>query len=113
MSKHQLQNLTIGRYENDPEAQGCIRPEDGRWQLVIDCDGYPHLYVEVHADPEEPGGPPLKGLMALDDLLIPDVTVRDLMDGGSFGGRLTPEQEAEAVREYEASRAACPVPCPR
>lgn len=44
---------------------------------------------------------------------IPDVTVRDLMDGGTFGGCLTPEQEAEAFAEYEASRRANPVPCPR
>ncbi len=43
-----MQNIIIGRFESDPEAQGVIRPEDGSWQLVLDKDGIPHLYVRAN-----------------------------------------------------------------
>jgi hypothetical protein len=53
------------------------------------------------------------GMLALDDIIPPGMSIRDLMDGGAFGGSLSPEEEAEAIAEYEASRKANPVPCPR
>jgi hypothetical protein len=106
-----MQNITIGRYDNDPEAQGCIKPEDGRWQLVIDKDGYPHLYVESTL--EEDDGTKVKGMFLVEDMLPEGMTVRDLMDGGCFGGKLSPEEEAEAQLEYEKSRAVSGIPCPR
>jgi hypothetical protein len=105
-----MQNITIGRYDNDPEAQGCIKPEDGRWQLVIDKDGYPHLYVESTI--EEEGGSKVKGMFLLEDMLPDDMTVKDIMEG-AFGGKLSPEEEAEAKLEFERSRAASGIPCPR
>lgn len=106
-----MQNIIIGRYEQDPQAQGVIRPEDGRWQLVLDKDGYPHLYIQVNLD-DVGDGQPGKGLLLIDDLLQ-DMSIRDLMEEGSFGGKLSPEEEEEAYQEYLANRQANPVPCPR
>ena len=106
-----MQNITIGRYDSDPEAQGVIKPEDGRWQLVIDKDGYPHLYVESTL--EEDDGTKVKGMFLVEDMLLEGMTVRDLMDGGCFGGKLSPEEEAKAQLEYERSRAETGIPCPR
>jgi hypothetical protein len=102
-----MQNITIGRFQEDPQAQGVIKPEDGRWQLVLDKDGYPHLYVQVRATDDE--GKPALGMLCLEDML--PVTVRDLMDGGEFGGRLSPEEEADAYAEFQASERL--IPCPR
>lgn len=106
-----MQNITIGRYDSDPEAQGVIKPEDGRWQLVIDKDGYPHLYVESTLENDD--GSTSKGMFLVEDMLPEHLTVRDLMDGGCFGGKLSPEEEALAQAEFEESRAASGIPCPR
>lgn len=105
-----LPNISINRYEDDPTAQGVVRPEDGRWQLVIDRDGYPHLYLQVNVEENEQT---VKGLLCLDDMLPEGLTVRDLMDGGAFGGKLSPEEEEQAQAEYQASRAGTGIPCPR
>jgi len=104
-----MQNITIGRYPEDPQAQGVIKPEDGRWQLVLDREGYPHLYVQINTTDDE--GKPVKGMLALEDMLPDKLTVKDLMDGGEFGGRLSPEEEAKAYAEFQASERL--IPCPR
>lgn len=106
-----MQNITIGRYDKDPQAQGCIQPEDGRWQLVLDKDGYPHLYVQVNIENDD--GTKDKGMLAIEDMLIEKMTVRDLMDGGCFGGQLAPEEEEEAFEEYQRDREERKIPCPR
>lgn len=106
-----MENITIGRYDRDPEAQGVIRPESGRWQLVIDNEGYPHLFVE--ATIEDDDGTKTKGLFCIEDMMLEGLCIKDLMDGGTFGGKLTPEEEEEAAREYEASRKTTGIPCPR
>lgn len=90
-----MQNVVIGRCDRDPDAQGMIKPEDGRWQLVIDKEGYPHLWVEVSHEDKT------KGMFCVDYML--PVSIKDLMDGGCFGGELTAEEEAEAQAEYDAS----------
>lgn len=105
-----MQPITVGRLESDPEAQGVIRPADNRWQLVIDKDGYPHLYVEVKF---REGGELITGMFAVEDMLIEQMTVRDLMDGGEFGEPLKPEEEAGAAEWYEKFREGRPIPCPR
>lgn len=79
-----MQDIRVGRFDADPQAQGVIRPQDGRWQLVIDKDGYPE-----------------------------HVSIRDLMDGGEFGDVLPPEDEARAYEAFLADRERNPVPCPR
>jgi len=103
-------NITIGRFEDDPEAQGVVRPEDGRWQLVIDKDGYPHLYIQVNIEHEGSKG---KGLLCIDDMLHGKMSIRDLMDGGEAFGIPTPEDEAAAYQEFLDDRKANPIPCPR
>lgn len=106
-----MEDIIIGRYKDDPEAQGVIRPESGKWQLVLDADGYPHLYVAVNVVDDE--GTTVQGLLALDDLLPKGMTIRDIMDGGDFGGKLDPSEADEAFEEFKAERAKNPVPCPR
>lgn len=106
-----MQNITIGRYDVDPEAQGVIRPQDGRWQLVLDKEGYPHLYVQINVADDQ--GAPTKGLLLLDDMLPEGLSVRDLMDGGEFGGKLSPEEEKTAYDEWLARKERLGIPCPR
>jgi hypothetical protein len=97
-----VDNIIVGRYDRDPEAQGVVKAESGRWQVVVDKEGYPHLWVEVSLEDGQ------KGMFCVDYML--PVPIKDLMDGGCFGGELSPEEEAEAQAECEAE--AHP-PCPR
>ena len=106
-----MQNIIVGRYDQDPEAQGCIRPEDGAWQLVLDKEGIPHLYVRVKFEADTEGAP-ATGLLCLEDLLPDELSIRSVMEG-EFGGRLSEEDERAAVAEHEARRASQPIPCPR
>jgi len=97
-----MQNIIIGRFASDPEAQGCVKAEDGSWQVVIDKDGLPHFWIRVHVEGGE------TGMLCLDHML--PAPVPELMTEGEFGGELTgPELEA-AVREYESQPQP---PCPR
>jgi hypothetical protein len=105
-----MEDIIVGRYDRDPEAQGVIRPKSGRWQLVIDKEGYPHLFVESNLENKD--GTTSKGMICLEDLLPPEMCVKDLMNS-SFGGELSPEEELEAQKEFEASRRATGIPCPR
>ncbi len=104
-----MYDIKIGRFTEDPEAQGVIRPEDGAWQLVIDKDGFPHLYVRVKLDPEP--GEPDDGMLCIEDMLPADSKIRDLMTG-SFGGKLSPEDE-QAAHDAYASEDRAGIPCPR
>ena len=106
-----LPNITITRYEEDPQARGVVRPDHGRWQLVIDKDGYPHLYVQVNVEGDD--GQVIKGMLCLDDMLPDDMSIRNLMDGGAFGGKLSPEEEREAMAAYQQDREKRGIPCPR
>ncbi len=105
-----MQNILIGRYDKDPEAQGLIKPEDGQWQLVIDKEGYPHLYVEATIEGED--GSTSKGLFLVEDMLPDGMTVKDIMKS-TFGGKLSPEEEVQAQVEFEKRRAETGIPCPR
>lgn len=106
-----MQNIVIGRYEQDPEAQGVIKPADGRWQLVIDKDGYPHLYVECNIRDND--GTLIKGMFLIEDMLPPDLGIRDLMDGGEFDGRPSPEDEQRAYEEWLERKERLGIPCPK
>jgi len=107
-----MQNITIGRYEADPEAQGVVKSEDERWQVVVDKDGFPHFYVQVNIRDDD--GKLVKGLFNLDDILGPNLnSVRELMEEGEFGGSLTPEEEEEAHKEWLERKAKLGIPCPR
>ena len=104
-------DICIGRFNSDPEAQGVVRAEDGAWQLVIDKDGFPHLYVRVRLEQQSPDDPST-GLLCLDDMLPSDMSVRDLMTS-LFGGKLSPADEAAARAEFLERKAAHSIPCPR
>lgn len=106
-----LPNISVSRYEDDPQAQGVIKPDHDRWQLVVDKDGYPHLYVQVNVEDDD--GQVVKGMLCLDDMLPEGMTIRDLMDGGAFGGKLSPEEEKLAMEAYRKDREARGIPCPR
>jgi len=105
-----LQQITIGRFQ-DSDAQGVIRPEDDSWQLVIDADGYPHLYVRVKL--ASVAGEPTTGMFCVEDMLPPEMNIRELMSGGEFGGELAPEEEDAAHAAYLAERELSRIPCPR
>lgn len=107
-----MQNITIGRYDRDPEAQGVIMPADGSWQLVLDKDGFPHLYIRCQLEVEKEGDP-TSGLLCLEDMLAPPgTTIPDLMKS-KFGGFLSEDEEAEAHKEFLARKEATGIPCPR
>ena len=101
-------NIKVERFKDDPSAQGVIRPADESWQLVIDKDGYPHLYLRVK---DEEGH---TGMLCLEDMLIGegDVTIPDLMKS-TFGGKLPPEEEEQAHQEFLARKERTGIPCPR
>lgn len=101
-----MESISIGRYDADPEAQGLIKPESGKWQLVIDKDGFPHLYVEVKAQDG------ITGMLCIEDMMHENLTIRDLMEG-EFSGPLSPEDEEEAHKEWSARKEATGIPCPR
>ena len=100
--------VTVGRYDDDPTALGVVRSEDGRWQVVIDKDGYPVFYFQVQAE----GG--VTGWMCVDDMLHPDHEgVKGLMQG-VFGEPCEDGPEAAAFHaEHQARIEAAARPCPR
>lgn len=107
-----MQNITIGRFDKDPTAQGAITPADKRWQLVIDKDGYPHLYVQVQVELAE--GDMSDGMFLVEDLFPKDFSIRSLMDGGAFlAGAIDEAAERAAFDEYMARKETDAIPCPR
>jgi hypothetical protein len=51
-------------------------------------------------------------MFCIEDMLPEDMKVKDIMNS-TFGGKLSPEDEEEAMQEYLASREATGIPCPR
>lgn len=104
-----MQNIIIGRYDADPMAQGVIKPADGRWQLVIDKDGYPHLYVQVNV---QMGEDTAKAMYLVEEML--PTPIRELMDGGEFleEPNLTDEEAQTAMDQYNKFREENSIPCP-
>lgn len=105
-----MEDIIVGRYDQDPQAQGVIRPKSGKWQLVIDNEGYPHLFVESNIEGDN--GETIKGMFCIEDMLPENMKVKDIMLS-TFGGKLSPEDEEKAMLEYLASREATGIPCPR
>lgn len=113
-------NITIGRPspEQHPNAQAIIQPEDGRWQVVVDADGFPHFYIEVLVSASaDTGGKASKGMLCLEDILLPYddgsmPTIRELMAEGEFEGELTEEEKAQAAEAYVRRRQEGRIPCP-
>jgi hypothetical protein len=100
-------NITVGRLPQDPEAQGVIRPADNSWQLVIDKDGFPHLWLRVKGQDGE------TGMVPLDMFLQEDCSVKDIMMS-EFGGEITDESEiGEALLDWESAKERLGIPCPK
>lgn len=108
-----MQPITVGRFEDDLKAQGVIRPADDTWQLVIDAEGFPHLYVRCKLEQDTPEDP-ASGMVCVEDFFHPEMglTIPDLMRS-TFGGKLSPEEEDAAHAEYLAKMEATGRPCPR
>lgn len=100
-----MENIQIKRFGSEEDVQACIEPENGSWQLLIDKDGFPRLYVRTRI--EEDDGSILHGLLAIDDVLPEGMTVPEIMQS-SFGGSLSPEDEERLLAEGFESRAPCP-----
>lgn len=113
-------NITIGRPspEQHPNAQAIIQPEDGRWQVVVDAEGFPHFYIEVPVSAgADTGGKTVKGMLCIEDMLLPyddgsQPTIRELMSEGQFEGELPEAEKAEAAADWERRRAEGRIPCP-
>lgn len=102
-----MERITIGRLEGHPSrAVGCIEPESKRWQLVLDEDGYPHLYLRVQL------GDAKQGMVCIDDLLRGDLSVKGIMNDPDFGTDIEVSDLEDARDEVNARRAEVPIPCP-
>ena len=97
-----MERISIGRLSSHPEALGVVEPESKLWQLVIDKDGLPHLYVAVDIGDDK------TGLLCVEDCM--HSSIRQLMT--------TPTKEASeedtrlGLAEFEQSRRDNPIPCP-
>lgn len=106
-----MQNITIGRYDKDPEAQGVIEPADKSWQLVLDKDGFPHLYIRCQIE-DIGDGKPGCGMICVEHFMQPETSIRDLMQS-VFSGKLTPDEEKAAAVEFVDYNERHGIPCPR
>lgn len=101
-----MYNISVQRLPEDPEAQGVISAQDGSWQLVVDKDGFPHLWVRAKL---EGGG---AGMIAI-ETFMGGASIRDIMLS-EFGGELTDPEEIEAAQaEWDATRKEHGTPAPR
>lgn len=87
-------NITVGRLGPDADAQGVIKPSDGSWQLVIDKDGVPHLWLSTLVEDDD--GRTVTGMVPLDLFLAEGATVANIM-GSVFRG--APSAEEAAIAE--------------
>lgn len=99
-----LADIRIRRFSDHPHRwEGAIEPADGRWQVCIDEQGIPHLFVRVFAVVD---GERRAGLVDFEQFC--DVKIADVLDGDA-GDEAVPEDEAAA--EWERLQAAgyrCP-----
>lgn len=70
-----MDDIHIKKFSGDPHLRGCIEPEDGSWQLLIDHQGIPHLLVRAPVELDD--GSVGYGYVALENLL--GATTQDVM----------------------------------
>ena len=103
-----MTNISVRRYTDHPaKHQGSVHPEDGRWQLVLDESGVPHLFLRVFVEPGVPGWLALDDLLPVSNKSGEALTVADLIDGEA-GDELPPEELEAAYEEYAARVHVCP-----
>ncbi len=106
-------NIKVKHYSNDSEVLCAIEPDDKTWQVTVDKEGVPHLYVRMkllasESDEEFPG------MFCLDYLLPEGTTMKELVQDGYMTDPVPPEEEeavyAEYLKDCEAGKLP---PCPR
>jgi len=87
-----MKNISIKRCEGEEVKayQGYIEPEDGRWRLFLDHEGFPHLLVQVTIEGEKPEDPLIKGMFNIEGVMQKGTTIKDVMLS-TFGGHVDPE----------------------
>lgn len=103
-----MYNISVQRLPEDPQAQGVIRAQDESWQLVIDKEGFPHLWVRAKLE-----GTTNTGLVAIETFLHPDFGgIKDIMLS-EFGGEVAPEDIPQAEADWEEERKRLGLPDPK
>lgn len=106
-----MQNISIRRFLDHPHKyQGVLVPEDGRWRLVLDADGVPHLFLRVFLAPDQPGWLDVEDLLPCHRETGEALCFADLIDGEAGDPIDDPEELQAAYEEYEARSHVCPVP---
>jgi hypothetical protein len=106
-----MYNICVQRLPEDPECQGVIRAQDDSWQLVIDKNGYPRLYVRAAIEATSTTES-TTGLIAIETFFQDGLSVPDIMKS-TFGGELPAEEMPEALRECDEWKAQTNLPDPR
>lgn len=105
-----MKNISIRRFVDHPSKhRGAVVPEDGRWQLVIDEHGDPHLFLRVFVEPGVPGWLLLEDLLPVSQADGKALTVGDLIDGEAGEAISDPAELEAAYEEYAARPHVCPV----
>lgn len=104
-----MQNISVTRFASHPRGyQGVLRPEDGRWQLILDAEGIPHLFVRVFVD-DQPGWLNIEDLLPSHNETGVPLMISDLIDGVAGPSDLPPDEEAVIAEEYALHPHVCPV----
>jgi hypothetical protein len=100
-----MEKVLIERWDDCANYLGRVRAESGRWEVLIDRENVPHLYVQTHLEPDEEDGEVIKGMFCVEDMLPEGWTVKDIMLS-QFGGTLSDEEREAAEKEHEEKAAA-------
>jgi hypothetical protein len=101
-----MYNIAVQRLPEDPEAQGVVRAQDDSWQLVVDNDGIPHLWVRAkHEDGST-------GMVCVEHFMLEGMSIEMLMKS-TFGGELSPEEQAASEKEWSERDEEKGIPNPR
>lgn len=104
-----MTNISVRRFTDHPaKHQGVVLPEDGRWQVVLDEVGNPHLFIRVFVAPGQPGWLCIEDLLPVSEKDGSPLSIGDLIDG-EVTECLPPEEEQAAYEEYQAREHVCPV----
>ena len=102
-----MDDIQIRRFRNDERGyQGCIEPASGKWQLCLDKEGLPHLFLRVWMDEAKTES----GWLCVDDLLPDELEPAGMIDG--IAGPPASDEEASAIHTERAAKGyknRCPV----
>lgn len=100
-----MSDIRIRRFDNHPHGwEGAIEPHDGRWQVCIDENGLPKLFLRVWVEDD---GRRVAGLVDFDH--FSDHPIADVVDSEATNEDLLTEEEADAFfAEMTAKGYRCP-----